>query len=110
MLLQRVAQGADKMGAREALELATVGGAKVLGRDDIGRIRPGLRADLALWDISGVESAGSWDPAALLLAGPRRVTHLFVEGRQVIEDGACTTVDMGQLTRDASKAVARLMR
>ncbi len=109
MLLQRVTLGADRMGAREALELATTGGARVLGRDDIGRIRPGLRADLALWDIAGIESAGSWDPAAFLLAGPRRVAHLFVEGRQVIEEGRFTTVDIDNLTRQVERAVVRLM-
>ena len=48
---------------------------------------PGKRADLALWDVTGIDSAGSWDKAALLLAGPQRVRHLFVEGRQVVRDG-----------------------
>ncbi|MBT8424450.1 MAG: amidohydrolase family protein, partial [Silicimonas sp.] len=108
MLLQRVARGADQMSAREALEIATVGGASVLGRDDIGRLRPGMRADLALWDISGVESAGSWDPAAILLAGPERVAHLFVEGRQVVADGRVTTVDLPSAMEKAKQAVTRL--
>lgn len=94
MLLQRVTQGADAMGAREALEIATRGGAKVLGRQDCGQIAVGKRADIALWDITGVESAGSWDPAALLLAGPTRVKHLFVEGRHVVQDGHITTIDL----------------
>ena len=108
MLLQRVALGADRMSAREALEIATVGGARVLGRDDIGQIRPGLRADLALWDVSGIESAGSWDPAAVLLAGPSRVTHLFVEGRQIVGDGRCLTIDMPRALAQARAAVERL--
>ncbi|MCP4820261.1 MAG: 8-oxoguanine deaminase, partial [Shimia sp.] len=63
MLLQRVALGADAMSAREALEIATRGGAEVLGREDCGQIAVGKRADIAIWDVSGVESAGSWDPA-----------------------------------------------
>ena len=109
MLLQRVANGADKMSAREALEIATLGGAQVLGRDDIGRIRPGMRADLALWDISGIESAGNWDPAAFLLAGPRKVTHLFVEGRRIVRDGQCTTVDLPLEIEKGRKSVERLM-
>lgn len=108
MLLQRVANGADAMTAREALEIATVGGAAALGRDDIGRIRPGMRADLAVWDVSGLESAGSWDRAALVLAGPQRVKHLFVEGRAVIEDGCCVTVDLRRASELARGAVARL--
>ncbi|CAG0911041.1 unnamed protein product, partial [Cyprideis torosa] len=87
MLLQRVARGADAMSAREALWIATRGGAEVLGREDCGQIAIGKRADLALWDIGGIEAAGSWDPAALLLAGPTRVKHLLVNGRDVVRDG-----------------------
>ncbi|MCR8546534.1 8-oxoguanine deaminase [Salipiger sp. P9] len=95
MLLQRVTRGADAMSAREALRLATRGGAEVLGRHDCGQIAVGKRADLALWDVSGIDSAGSWDKAALLLAGPTRVRHLFVEGRQVVRDGQLATIDLG---------------
>ncbi|RWR29451.1 8-oxoguanine deaminase [Sinirhodobacter populi] len=95
MLLQRVQNGADAMSAREMLEIATLGGAQVLGRDDCGTIEPGKRADLAIWDVSGLEAAGAWDPvAALLLSGPMRVRHLFVEGRQVVRDGQITTIDL----------------
>ena len=94
MLLQRVARGADAMSPRAALELATRGGADVLGRPDCGRLMPGKRADVAIWDVSGVHSAGSWDPAALLLAGPTAVRDLFVEGRQVVRDGQITTIDL----------------
>ncbi|APX21363.1 MAG: 8-oxoguanine deaminase [Rhodobacteraceae bacterium] len=95
MLLQRVSSGADAMSAREALRLATRGGAEVLGRLDCGQVAVGKRADLALWDVSGIESAGSWEKAALLLAGPSRVRHLFVEGRQVVRDGLLATIDLG---------------
>lgn len=94
MLLQRVANGADAMSAREALEIATRGGADVLNRPDCGRLMPGKRADIAIWDTRGVECAGSWDPAALLLAGPVHVKHLFVEGRQVVRDGNVATFDL----------------
>ena len=100
MLLQRVKNGADALAAREALQVATVGGAQVLGRDDLGRITPGLRADIAIWDVSGLEAAGAWDPvAALVLAGPTRVRDLFVEGRQVVAGGRLTTVDLPALVR-----------
>jgi len=94
MLLQRVVNGADAMSAREALEIATRGGAHVLNRPDCGRLAVGKRADIAVWDVCGVESAGSWDPAALLLAGPTRVKHLFVEGRQIVNDGKIITLDL----------------
>ncbi len=94
MLLQRVENGADAMSSREALEIATRGGADVLNRPDCGRLMPGKRADIAIWDTRGIESAGSWDPAALLLSGPVRVKHLFVEGRQVVRDGQVATIDL----------------
>lgn len=94
MLLQRVASGADAMSAREALEIATRGGADVLGRPDCGRIEIDKRADIAVWDTHGIESAGSWDKAALLLAGPMKAKHVLVEGRQIVRDGHLTTVDL----------------
>ncbi len=97
MLLQRVINGADAMSARETLEIATRGGAEVLNRTDCGQIAPGKRADIAIWDVSGIESAGSWDPAALLLAGPTRVRDLLVEGRRVVEDGQMATLDLPQV-------------
>jgi cytosine/adenosine deaminase-related metal-dependent hydrolase len=95
MLLQRVANGADAMAAREALEIATLGGARVLGRPDCGSLEVGKRADIAIWDVSGIEAAGSWDPvAALILCGPLRVRDLFVEGQQVVADGRVITIDL----------------
>ncbi len=94
MLLQRVALGADAMSAREALEIATRGGADILGRPECGRIAVGARADIAIWDVSGIESAGSWDPAALLMAGPRVVRDLLVEGRRIVQDGQVQTIDL----------------
>lgn len=94
MLLQRVSLGADAMSSREALEIATRGGADVLGRSDVGRLEVGKRADIAVWDVCGIESAGSWDPAALLLAGPMKARHVFVEGRQVVRDGQIATLDL----------------
>ncbi|GGX50653.1 8-oxoguanine deaminase [Tateyamaria omphalii] len=97
MLLQRVANGADAMSAQEALEIATRGGADILGRPECGRLRVGSRADVAIWDVSGLEAAGSWDPAALLLAGPTTVRDLFVEGRQIVRDGQLTTIDLSQV-------------
>ena len=94
------------MSAREALEIATRGGAEVLGRDDCGQIAPGFRADIAIWDVSGVESAGSWDSAALVLAGPRQVRDLFVEGRRVVASGQIATLDIGPVLH-RQRALAR---
>ena len=108
MLLQRVARGADAMSAREALEIATRGGADVLGRHDCGRIAVGCRGDIAIWDLCGAESAGSWDPAALLLAGPTTVRYLFVEGRQVIRDGQVITFDLSTAIRRQNRMAREL--
>ena len=108
MLLQRVSRGADAMSAREALEIATRGGAEVLGRSDCGQIAPGKRADIAIWDVSGLESAGSWDPAALLLAGPMTVRHLLVEGRQIVRDGQMMTLDLPRVIERQNGLARRL--
>lgn len=108
MLLQRVARGADAMSAREALEIATRGGAEVLGRPDCGQIAIGKRADLAIWDVSRIESAGSWDPAALVLAGPHSVRDLFVEGRPVVRDGQIVTLDLARVI-DRQRRLARAL-
>lgn len=109
MLLQRVACGADAMSAREALELATRGGAAVLGRTDVGRIEPGMRADLAIWDLGGVEAAGAWDPvAALVLCGPMRVRDLLVDGREVVRGGHVVTIDLPAAIARQNRLAQRL--
>jgi cytosine/adenosine deaminase-related metal-dependent hydrolase len=108
MLLQRVANGADAMSSREALEIATRGGADVLNRPDCGRLEPGKRADIAIWDTRGIESAGSWDKAALLLSGPMKVKHLFVEGRQIVCDGQITTLDLPKLIETQNRLAGAL--
>ncbi|MBW4707528.1 8-oxoguanine deaminase [Roseobacter sp. YSTF-M11] len=109
MLLQRVAQGAEAMSARTALEIATRGGADVLGRPECGRIAVGCRADIAIWDVSGVTAAGSWDPAALLLAGPTTVRDLIVEGRAVVRDGQITTLNLSSVVARQNR-MARALR
>ncbi|WP_170753203.1 8-oxoguanine deaminase [Ruegeria lacuscaerulensis] len=108
MLLQRVANGADAMSSREALEIATRGGADVLNRPDCGRLEPGKRADIAIWDTHGIESAGSWDKAALLLSGPMKVKHLFVEGRQIVRDGQITTLDLPKIIETQNRLARAL--
>lgn len=108
MLLQRVQNGADAMSAREALEIATRGGADVLGRPECGRIAVGKRADIAIWDINGVEGAGSWDPAALVIAGPNKVRHLFVEGRQIVRDWHIATLDLPKLIETQNRLALKL--
>ncbi len=110
MLLQRVSLGADAMRAREALEIATRGGAQVLGRRDCGSLEVGKRADIAIWDMRGIEAAGAWDPvAALVMCGPARVRDLFVEGRRVVADGQMVTVDLAGVIARQNALAKRLM-
>lgn len=108
MLLQRVKNGADAMSVREALEIATRGGAAVLGRDDCGQLAVGKRADIAIWDSGTVEGAGSWDPAALILAGPMKVDSLFVEGRQIVSDGHMTTIEVQKVIARQNRLARKL--
>jgi 8-oxoguanine deaminase len=99
MLLQRVGGDPAAMSAREALELATRGGARVLGRDDIGMLAPGMAADIAAFDLDRIEYAGArHDPvAALVFCGPTPASHVMVGGRFLVRDGVPTTIDAGTL-------------
>jgi cytosine/adenosine deaminase-related metal-dependent hydrolase len=96
MLLQRVGGDAAALNARQALELATRGGARVLGRDDIGQLAPGMAADLAIYPLDTVEMAGAdHDPvAALVFCGPVKARDVIVAGRPVVRDGRITTIDL----------------
>ncbi|MDR4306022.1 8-oxoguanine deaminase [Chelatococcus sambhunathii] len=108
LLLQRVAKGGDALTARQALELATLGGASALGRDDIGALAPGKAADLAAFDMRDVAFSGAqWDPvAALVFCGPGRADLVVVNGRVAVERGRCVTVDR-ELTLERHALLAR---
>jgi cytosine/adenosine deaminase-related metal-dependent hydrolase len=110
LLLQRVQNGADAMKAREALEIATLGGASVLNRSDLGSIAVGKRADIAIWDVTGLAAAGTWDPvAALVLNGPFNVRDLLVEGKPVVAEGQLVNQEEGMIVERVNKRVQRLM-
>lgn len=101
MLLQRVGwpgfeSRADRMSAREALELATLGGAKVLQRDDIGSLEAGKAADLAAFRIDGLNHAGAQGDvvAALLTCAPGQAWLSMVNGRVLVENGELKGVDL----------------
>jgi cytosine/adenosine deaminase-related metal-dependent hydrolase len=103
MLLQRVAHGPvdgpSAMGAREILEIATLGGAKVLNRDDIGALAPGMAADIVSVPLDGIATAGALrDPlAALVFCQIPRIRHSIVNGRVVVRDGELTTLELPRL-------------
>jgi 8-oxoguanine deaminase len=96
MLLQRVGLGPSAMTARQALELATLGGARVLGRDDIGALAPGMAADFAAFDVRGAAFAGALhDPvAALVFCAPERPSWVVIDGRVVVEGGNLASIDL----------------
>ena len=97
MLLARVGHGPAAMNARQALELATLGGARVLGRDDIGALAPGMCADLIAFrsDSLALSGAAVHDPvAALVFCAPEKVDLSLINGRRVVQDGMLQTVDL----------------
>ncbi|OAI73581.1 hypothetical protein RSP797_05915 [Ralstonia solanacearum] len=84
------------MGAREALEIATLGGARVLGRNDIGALAPGVSADFVSFDRHQPGLAGAdHDPvAALVFCAQSNVSHSVINGRVVVDDGRLATLEL----------------
>jgi cytosine/adenosine deaminase-related metal-dependent hydrolase len=100
LLVARARGGPEAMTVREALRLATRGGAAVLGRDDIGSLEPGKCADLAVWRTDILELGGADDPVAgLVLSGPHRVDRLIVGGEDVVRGGALVRADESEIAR-----------
>jgi cytosine/adenosine deaminase-related metal-dependent hydrolase len=97
LLLQRVGGDPAAMTAREALELATLGGAAVLGRDDIGALAVGRAADFAAFRLDRLAYAGALhDPvAAVVFCAPQQADVVVVNGRVVVAEGQIATMEMG---------------
>jgi cytosine/adenosine deaminase-related metal-dependent hydrolase len=101
LLVARARGGPKALGTREALWLGTRGGAAVLGRDDIGELSVGKRADVAVWRTDGLELGGADDlVAGLVFAGPHRVDRLFVGGEEVVHDGHLVRSDERELAKE----------
>ena len=100
LLVARGRGGGEAMTAREALRLATRGGAEVLRRDDIGALEPGKQADLAVWRTDGLELGGADDlVGGLVLSGPHRVDLLVVGGEEVVRGGTLVRADEDDIAR-----------
>ena len=100
LLVARGRRGPEALTARDALRLATRGGASVLRRDDIGSLEPGKRADLAVWSLDGLELAGAADPVAgLVFSAPHRVERLFVGGEEIVREGHLLRADESEIAR-----------
>lgn len=101
LLLQRVGGDPAALGGREALEIATRGGAAVLGRDDIGVLAVGMAADFIAVNLNRVGFAGAWqDPAAaLVFCAPPSVDYSVINGRVVVREGQLTTLNLPNVLR-----------
>jgi 8-oxoguanine deaminase len=111
LLLQRLGHGAAAISVKQALHMATVGGAQCLGRNDIGSLEAGKRADIALFDLRDPGYSGAQDPvAALLLCAPSTVRTLVVEGRVVVDDRRLTTLAMSPVLARHRRIAARITR
>ncbi|MET7937611.1 8-oxoguanine deaminase [Streptomyces sp. NPDC005322] len=113
LLINRLGPHREKaLTTRQALRLATYGGAHVLGRQDqIGSLEAGKLADLVLWKLDGLGHSSIEDPvAALVLGAAAPVTLSLVGGRPVVESGRLLTADEEEIARDARSEARRLAR
>jgi 8-oxoguanine deaminase len=111
MLVARVGGGPAALSARDALEIATLGGAKVLNRDDIGAIRPGMAADMVAFDLRTLDFAGQQDPvAALVFCTPAKVNWSVINGRVVVREGQLAGLDLRTHVARHNLLAAKLIR
>jgi cytosine/adenosine deaminase-related metal-dependent hydrolase len=105
LLVARSAGGPDALTARQALHMATMGGARCLGRaGEIGSLEIGKLADLALWRVDGLAGAGVADPVSALVLGAAPLEALYVGGRPVVTGGRLVTADEVELAGAAAAA------
>ena len=112
MLLARVGHGQSAMNARQALEMATLGGARVLGRDDIGALAIGMSADVVAFrsDTLAMAGAAVHDPvAALVFCAPQQVDLSVINGKVVVREGHLTTVELPILIEQHNHFARQLM-
>jgi 8-oxoguanine deaminase len=110
LLLQRLKYGAGRVSHEDALRWGTRGSARCLGRDDIGEIRPGRQADLALFRLDELRFSGTGDPlAALVLCGAHKADYVMIAGRWVVEGGEIPGLDLERLI-DEHSGLARTLQ
>jgi len=109
VLFARLAAGPAALTARQALELATINGARCLGRGDELGSKPGKLADVAMWRVDDLEHAGIEDRVAgFVLGAPRPVELLLVAGRAVVDGGELRTADEREICSQVASASRRL--
>jgi cytosine/adenosine deaminase-related metal-dependent hydrolase len=111
LLLARVSGDPGGLSARQALEVATLGGAAVLGRDDIGALAPGKCADFCAFDLNRLAYAGALhDPvAAVIFCAPQPADCTVVHGRLIVKEGRVTTVDIGRIVETHNLIAAKML-
>jgi cytosine/adenosine deaminase-related metal-dependent hydrolase len=114
MLLQRVSAGNPAaLTARDSLEIATRGGAEVLGRDDIGSLELGKAADIAGWSIDSLELSGGAvhdAVASLVFCRPQRADLVIVNGKERVRNGELLNFDLQATVNKANQIAASLAR
>jgi cytosine/adenosine deaminase-related metal-dependent hydrolase len=109
LLGARRRDGPLALSVRDALNMATTGGARCLGRQaELGSLEEGKLADIALWNVSGLAGAGIEDPVCTLVLGAPTLERLFVAGRPLVLDGQLLSADQDELAREAGRASAAL--
>ena len=111
LLLARLSGDSAALSARDALEMATRGGASVLGRDDIGHLASGMAADFVAFAVDGLRHAGALhDPvAALVFCGAGDVGTAVIDGRVVVREGRLATLDLGPHVETHNRLAQRLL-
>jgi len=113
LLVHRIGTGVDRMSPRETLRIATVGGARVLGRDDIGTVRPGMAADLAVFRLDDIGLAGAMhDPVAapFLSFSTGRTEYTICNGEVVVDQGTVVGADLSWVVDEANCLAARMLQ
>jgi cytosine/adenosine deaminase-related metal-dependent hydrolase len=109
LLTARVRGGPLALTAREALRMATMEGARCLGRqDELGSLEVGKLADLLVWRVDDLAGAGIADPVSTLVLGAPRLDRAYVGGRGIVEGGELLTADEASLAAAAARASATI--
>lgn len=110
LMINRLSHGAEAVSWRDCLRWASEGSARCLGRDDIGAVRAGLEADLALYTLDELRFSGAHHPiAALVHCGAHRADRVMVAGQWRVEDGLPVGVDLGALRQAHGKVAAKFL-
>ena len=112
LLIHRIGTGVDKMTPKDVLHISTTGGAQILNTPEIGCIKEGCAADLAIFNLEKLEYAGAMsDPAAAMImcGGGARTDYTIVNGRIVVENGILNSVNEKELFHKANSVTERII-